>query len=74
MSAAVCAMMPRVVPNPSSCTWPGVIEAADSPMPPVAMNSSSTAITTMLLITGVHIGAAKWPRALSTAPASELIP
>ena len=43
-------------------------------MPPVIMNSTSTAITTMLLITGVHIGAAKWPRALSTAPASELIP
>ena len=31
-------------------------------------------ITTMLLTTGVHIGAAKWPRALRIAPASEVIP
>ena len=67
-------MMPSVVPKPSNCTWLAVIEEADTPMPPVTMNSSSTAITTTLLITGVHIGAAKCPRALSTAPASELIP
>ncbi len=31
-------------------------------------------MTTTLLITGVHIGAAKLPRALRIAPASELTP
>ena len=74
MSAAVCATIPSVVPNPSSWTWAADIDAGVAPIPPVAMNSSRTAITTMLLITGVHIGAAKCPRALSTPPASELIP
>ena len=38
------------------------------------MNATPTTITTMLLITGVHIGAAKLPRAFRIAPASELTP
>ena len=42
--------------------------------PTTAMNATPTTITTMLLITGVHIGAAKLPRAFRIAPASELTP
>ncbi len=42
--------------------------------PAVSMNSAPTPITTRLFSTGVHIGAAKLPRALRIAPASELIP
>ena len=48
-----------------------VVEAL---VPPIATNSNRTAITTMLLMTGVHMGAAKLPLAFSTPPASELTP
>ena len=51
-----------------------VIVAGRTPNPATSMNPSRTPITTMLLITGVHIGAAKLPREFSTAPASELTP
>ena len=47
---------------------PGCVEARD------AMNISRMTMTTTLLTTGVHIGAAKLPRALRIAPASELTP
>ena len=72
--AAVCAMMPSVVPKPSSSTWDEEMVAAWVPMPPVAMNMSSTTMTTRLLMTGVHMGAANRSRAFSTPPASELTP
>ena len=52
-------MMPSVVPKPSSWTWLAEMVEGLVPMPPVAMNSSRTPITTMLLMTGVHMGAAK---------------
>ena len=42
--------------------------------PVMIMKAIVTMMTTMLLTTGVHIGAAKWPRAFRTAPASELTP
>ncbi len=74
ISATVCATMPSVVPNPSNWIWPVERVEPDDPRPPTATNSSRTAITTMLLMTGVHIGAAKCPRAFSTPPASELTP
>jgi hypothetical protein len=48
---------------------PGVL-----PSPATTENSSSTAMTTTLLITGVHMGAAKLPRALRIALAMELTP
>jgi hypothetical protein len=67
-------MMPSVVPKPSNWTWAGEMVAAWVPMPPVAMNSIRTPITTMLLITGVHMGAANRLRAFSTPPAIELTP
>ena len=72
--AAVCAMMPSVVPKPSSSIWDAEMRAGQVPMPPVAMNISRTPMTTMLLMTGVHIGAANRLRAFSTPPAIELTP
>ena len=66
--------MPSVVPRPSNWIWPVLIADADDPVPPTAMNSSRTTTTTRLLMTGVHMGAAKCPRAFSTPPASELTP
>ena len=67
-------MIPSVVPIPSSRTSPVLIVFGVRLRPAVAMNSRPTAITTTLLTTGVHIGAAKCPRAFSIAPASELTP
>ncbi len=72
--AAVWAMMPSVVPKPSNSTWDDEMLPACVPMPPVAMNISRTPMTTMLLMTGVHIGAANRLRAFSTPPAIELTP
>ena len=40
----------------------------------MAMYRARTAITTMLLTIGVHIGAAKLPREFRIAPISELTP
>ena len=40
----------------------------------MALYMSSITMTTTLLTTGVHMGAAKLPRAFRMAPASELIP
>ena len=42
--------------------------------PATSMNPTAAATTTTLLTIGVHIGAAKLPRALRIAPASELTP
>ena len=66
--------MPSVVPMPSSRTWPEVIVTGVRPAPATARYISRMRITTTLLITGVHIGAANRPRALRIAPASELTP
>ena len=38
------------------------------------MNTPAVAITTRLFRIGVHIGAAKWPRVLSSAPNSAAMP
>ena len=69
-------MMPSVVPMPSSRTSPLLIVEAWLTFWPEATTKKATAttVTTMLLTTGVHMGAAKWPRALSMAPASEETP
>ena len=66
--------MPSVVPRPSSWIWAPEMVDAWVPMPPVAMNISRTRMTTMLLMTGVHIGAANRLRAFRTPPAIELTP
>jgi hypothetical protein len=42
--------------------------------PTVTTYRPPTTMTTRLLITGVHIGAANRPRVFRTAPISELIP
>ncbi len=69
-------MMPSVVPMPSSRISPLVIVLALLTSWPAAttMNATAITVTTMLLTTGVHIGAAKWPRAFRMAPASEDTP
>jgi hypothetical protein len=63
-----------VVPTASSLTSPDVMSAAVRPRPATAMYISRMRMTTTLLMTGVHIGAANRPRALRIAPASELTP
>ena len=67
-------MMPSVVPNPSSSISPPEIVAGVLCRPATATYMTRTAITTTLLMIGVHIGAAKLPRELSIAPISELTP
>ena len=62
-------MIPRVVPIPSSRTPPGLIVWTVAPLPTMIMKMAPIMITTMLFTTGVHIGAAKWPRAFRIAPA-----
>jgi hypothetical protein len=72
--ATVCAAMPSVVPMASSCTSPGVMVSGVRPVPASVIRAIPTKLTTTLLMTGVHIGAAKLPRAFRIAPASELTP
>ncbi len=67
-------MMPRVVPAASSWIPAGEMSAGVRFSPATARNPPAARVTTMLLMTGVHIGAAKLPRALRMAPASELTP
>ena len=59
---------------PSSWISPAVMSAGVLVSPATAMNTTPTTMTTTLLTTGVHIGAAKLPRAFRIAPASELTP
>ena len=73
-SAAVCAITPSVVPMPSSCTPVAEMFCGVLPRPTVTTYRPPTTITTRLLMTGVHIGAANRPRVFSTAPISELMP
>src|SRR5512142_903980 len=62
---AIWAATPAVVPPANSRTC-GTVSVARSVVPPTRTYPSRTAMTTRLLTTGAHIGAAKRPRALST--------
>ena len=67
--------MPSIVPPPISAIWgPLIVSGVSSPRPHRTMNSPPTAITTTLFRIGVHIGAAKCPRVLSTAAISAAMP
>jgi hypothetical protein len=75
--ATVCATTPRVVPIPRIWTQPP--EIPDAPLtvlfdPSATRYRPPTTITTRLLMTGVHIGAANRPRVFRTAPIRELMP
>ena len=72
--ATVCTTMPRVVPPASRMIWLSVMLAGVAPGPATSRNAPPTTMTTRLLMTGVHIGAAKLPRAFSEAPASAPTP
>ena len=67
--------MPAVVPRPSTSTWPYVMFSGFSvTWSETVMNATRMPITTTLFRIGVHIGAAKCPRVLSTAPRMPTIP
>src|SRR5262249_61946646 len=73
-SATVCRTMPRVVPAARSWISAGEMLPGVRFSPAADTKAPAARITTTLLMTGVHIGAAKLPRALRIAPASELTP